>query len=75
MIFDNCGPLFEPFHSLYSSRHVRDLFDRAGINEFSHFFYQEIDSWEVWKIEQQAQKRKQIKRLCTDWLQKYICLT
>ena len=52
-------------------RFVRSLFDLVNISEHNSHFYREIDSWETWKIEENSGKRKQIKKICLDWVLRY----
>ncbi len=50
-------------------RTVRNLFETAGISELYLFFYEELDSWETWKINESLNKQEEIIKQCTKWLQ------
>ncbi len=49
-------------------RTVRALFRNAGISELHLFFYEELDSWETWKLDENSDKQNEIIKQCTKWL-------
>lgn len=59
------------FWFFFCRRLIRNLFDRAGLCEQFIYFYEEMDTWETWKIEE-ANKKKQIKKMCSEFIAKYV---
>ena len=64
--------MFFSFFKIKFRRFIRGLFDAAGISEYNAHFYRELDAWETWKIEENEGKRKQIKKMCLDWILRWV---
>ncbi|XP_064640581.1 WD repeat-containing protein 97-like [Lineus longissimus] len=49
---------------------VQEIFHRFGIHDPHHYFFRELDSWDVWNLEE-THRKEQLAKICEEWLDKW----
>ena len=52
---------------------AHDLFIHMGLEDAHNYFVKELDSWDVWGIEEESRK-KEVREMATMWLEQWMAL-
>lgn len=52
---------------------AHDLFLHMGLEDAHNYFFKELDSWDVWGMEEESRK-KEVKEMATMWLDQWMSL-
>jgi hypothetical protein len=51
-----------------------EIFRDCGLHDPHQYFFHELDSWDVWNLEEMHRK-EQIGKICEEWLDKYVIVS
>nr|XP_006814610.1 PREDICTED: uncharacterized protein LOC100377114 [Saccoglossus kowalevskii] len=52
--------------------YVRNMFLHFGLQDPHNFFYKELDSWELWSLDDATNRKEELKVMASNWIDKWM---
>ena len=50
---------------------VHDIMNAIGLEDQYEFFYKEMDGWDIWSIDEEADRGRELAGMSTKWIEKW----